>query len=61
MILGRMTEARLEAPEAEEVVCSVRMVLWCAMQEYSKGVAGVDDEDAMVAGGNMALVALTGV
>ena len=33
MILGRMSEAREEVCEEAEVVCSVRMVVWKAMQE----------------------------
>lgn len=31
LILGRTREARFDAPEAAEVVCSVRMVLPCAI------------------------------
>jgi hypothetical protein len=34
-------------PEMAEEVCSVRIVLWYAMQLYKSGEAGVD-EDAIV-------------
>ena len=45
-----MTEASCDVADAADVVCSVRMVFLWAMHEYSKGVAGTED-DAIVGAG----------
>lgn len=45
-IFGRIREARAEVPEADEEVCSVRIVVLCAMHAYRSGVD--EEEDAIV-------------
>lgn len=48
MILGRTSDASDEVFDEAEVVCSVRIVVLCAMQAYSSGV-GCEEDDAILA------------
>jgi len=47
LIFGRMTEAKEEAWEDADEVCSVRIVELWAMQEYRRGDVA-EDEEAIV-------------
>ena len=45
MILGRTRDASEEVADEAEVVCSVRIVVLCAIQAYRRGVSCDDDDD----------------
>lgn len=45
--MGRTSDASEDVAEEAEVVCSVRIVVLCAMHAYRRGV-GCDEEEAIL-------------